>query len=116
MDQQKEELVPKASEQCEPPSSKVTGEGGATLSGLKLDLTPATGSLVTVGPGAGVSEWDTSAGGLFGHEDPEKVKNRKKKKKEGSKGGTSGVVLETGALVHRRLPNEITLTVLPREN
>ena len=88
MDQQKEDLVPKASEQYEPPISKVTGEGGATLSGVgvtapavKVDLTPAKGSLVTVGPGAGVSERDTSAGCLFGHEDPEKVKNRKKKRK-----------------------------------
>ena len=62
MNQQNEELVPKASEQCEPPNSKITGEEDATLSGVdvnafavKVGLTPATGSLGTVGPGAGVS-------------------------------------------------------------
>ena len=75
---------------------------GATLSGVgitapavNVGLTPATGSLVTVGPGAGVSERDTSAGGLFGHEGPEKVKIRKRKKKKGLKGETGGVVLVT---------------------
>ena len=50
---------------------------------------------MTVGPGAGVSERDTSAGGLFGHEDPEKVKNRKKKRNEGLKGETGGGFLVT---------------------
>ena len=75
---------------------------GATLSGVsvtasavKAGLTTVTGSLVTVGPGAGVPERDTSAGGLFDHEDPEKVKNRKKKMKKGSKEGTGRVVLVT---------------------
>ena len=34
MDQQKEDLVPKASEQYEPPSSKVTGEGAPPCQGL----------------------------------------------------------------------------------
>ena len=102
MEKQIENSVPKASEQYELPSSKVTAEGGATLSGvgviapaLKVGLTPATGSLVTLGPGAGVYERDTSAGGLFGPEDPVKVKNRKKKKGKGSKGGTGGGVLVT---------------------
>ena len=92
MDQQNKELFPKASEQCKPPSSKVTGEEGATLSGVgvtapavKVGLTPATGSLRTVGPGAGVYQRDASAGNLFGYQDPEKVKNRKKKKKKASR-------------------------------
>ena len=57
--------------------------GGATLSGVgvtapavKVGSTPATGSLGTVRLGAGVSERDTSAGGLFVPEDPAKVKNQ----------------------------------------
>ena len=102
MDQQKEDLVPKASEQYEPPSSKVTGVEAATPSGVgvtapavKVGSTPAAGSLGTGGPGAGVSERDASAGGLFGPGDPVKAKNRKKKKSKGSKGGTGGGVLVT---------------------
>ena len=69
MNQQNKETVPKASEQCEFPSSKVTREGYATLLGpgitaaaVREGLPPDTGSLVTVGPGVGVSERDASAG------------------------------------------------------
>ena len=60
---------------------------------MKVGLTPATGSLGTVGPGSGFSQRDACVGNLFGHQDPEKVKNRKKKK--ASKGGTGGVVSVT---------------------
>ena len=48
-----------------------------------------------MGPGAGVSERHTNAVGLFGPEDPVKVKNRKKKRNKGSKGETGGGVLVT---------------------
>ena len=77
MYKQNEELFPKASKQYEPPSSKVMGEIGATLLGVgatasavKEGLTLAIGSLVTVGPGAGVSMGDASTGNSFGHQDP----------------------------------------------
>ena len=63
MDQQNIEMVPEVSEQCELPSSKVTGEGDATLSGagvtasaVKEGLHPDTGSLVTASPCVGISE------------------------------------------------------------
>ena len=124
MDQQNEELVPKASEQCEPPSSKVTGEEDATLSGVgvtapavKIDLTPATGSLGTVGPRCRrlPAGCHASAINLFGHQDLEKVKNHRTTKRKRKKPRREEQVSVTGVLVHRRLPNGIALTVLPRE-
>ena len=101
MDRQNKEMVPKASEQCEFPSSKVTGEGDVTLSGasviataVKEGLSPDNGSLVTMSPGISVSERATSARNLFGRQDPGKEKKRRKKKKKASKGGTDGEVSE----------------------
>ena len=85
MGQQNKELVPKASEQAEFPSSKVMKEGTPPRQGLasllpppeKEGLPPVTESLVTVNPGAGISERDASAGNFCGHQDPGKKKNRR---------------------------------------
>ena len=98
MNKENKETVPKASRLCEFPSSKVTGEGETTLSGagvtapaVKESLPPAIGSLVTTGPGVGISKRDASTRNIFGRQDPGKEMKYRRKKKKALKRGV-GIV------------------------